>query len=146
MTFTDAFPGAATELLSADAVSEADGCAVDVEFLNTITLPNFPAHRLVLKERMPPMLPRNLSPPDGLCNGTRLVLLKVVNGRLLQCEIATGKHRGDIVFILRITLTADEDAFPFSWSRRQFPVRAAHTHTSTHMSTLCTITRHACTP
>ena len=82
------------------------------------------AHRLVLKERMPLMLLRNLSPPDGLCNGTRLILLEVINGRLLRCEIATGKHRGDEVFIPRITLDADEDAFPFSWSRRQFPVHA----------------------
>ena len=34
---------------------------------------------------MPLMLLRNLSPPDGLCNGTRLILLKVVNKRLLLC-------------------------------------------------------------
>ena len=64
---------------------------------------------------MPLMLLRNLSPPDGLCNGTRLILLKVVNKRLLLCEIATGKNRGDIVEIPRLTLGADEDAYPFSW-------------------------------
>ena len=125
-TFTDSFPGNSVELPSADRVSEEDGCAVDVEFLNTINLPNFPAHRLRLKSRMPLMLLRNLSPTDGLCNGTRLILHEVINGRLLYCEIATaGSHCGEMVFIPRITLDADEDAFPFSWSRRQFPVRVA---------------------
>ena len=124
-SFTDSFPGAVVEVHSADRVSEADGCAVSVEFLNTINLPNFPAHVLRLKEKMPLMLLRNLSPPDGLCNGTRLILLRVINKRLLLCQIATGKNCGDIVEIPRLTLDADEDAFPFSWSRRQFPVRVA---------------------
>ena len=45
--------------------------------------------------------------------------------RCCRCQIATGKHRGDIVFINRIRLEADKDAFPFEWSRRQFPVRPA---------------------
>ena len=85
--------GDATECFSADVVAPADDYMVDVEFLNTITLPNFPSHSLKLKKYMPLMLLRNLSPPDGLCNGTRLILLEVINGRLLKCEIATGKCR-----------------------------------------------------
>ena len=122
----DAFPGAAWDCPSADHVAEADACAVSVEFLNTLNPPNFPAHRLKLKKGMPLMLLRNLSPPDGLCNGTRLILHEVINGHLLHCQIATkGKHLGDFVFIPRLTLDADKDAFPFSWSRRQFPVRVA---------------------
>ena len=73
---------------------------------------------------MPLVLLRNLSPPDGLCNGTRLILLDVRhNGRLLVCRIATGTHVGQTVEIPRVTLDADEDAFPFKWYRRQFPVR-----------------------
>ena len=84
--------GDATECFSADVVAPADDYMVDVEFLNTITLPNFPSHSLKLKKYMPLMLLRNLSPPDGLCNGTRLILLEVINGPLLKCEIATGKN------------------------------------------------------
>ena len=85
-----------------------------------------PAHELKLKKGMPLMLLRNLSPIEGLCNGTRLILHEVMPGRrLLRCEIATGKHRGNMVFIPRIILDADEDVFPFSWSRCQFPVRVA---------------------
>ena len=113
--------GDATECFSADVVAPADDYMVDVEFLNTITLPNFPSHSLKLKKYMPLMLLRNLSPPDGLCNGTRLILLEVINGRLLKCEIATGKCRGNVVLIPRIDLEPDEGTFPFSWSRRQFP-------------------------
>ena len=62
--------GDATECFSADVVAPDDDYMVDVEFLNTITLPNFPSHSLKLKKYMPLMLLRNLSPPDGLCNGT----------------------------------------------------------------------------
>ena len=108
--------GDATECFSADVVAPADDYMVDVEFLNTITLPNFPSHSLKLKKYMPLMLLRNLSPPDGLCNGTRLILLEVINGRLLKCEIATGKCRGNVVLIPRIDLEPDEGTFPFSWS------------------------------
>jgi len=118
-----AFPGDEMECVSADVVKEG---TVATEFLNGIDLPNFPQHRLVLKRFMPLVLLRNLSPPDGLCNGTRLILLDVRhNGRLLVCRIATGTHVGQTVEIPRVTLDADEDAFPFKWSRRQFPVRAA---------------------
>lgn len=124
--FTAAFPGDVVEIYSADRASQGDGYDVSEEFLNTINPPNFPAHLLRLKKSMPLMLLRNLSPTDGLCNGTRLILHEVINGRLLKCEIATkGKHCGNIVFISRMTLEADKDAYPFAWSRRQFPVRPA---------------------
>ena len=127
---TEAFPGEAIELLSSDIASETDAIAVTEELLNTLHVPNFPAHELRLKPRMPLMLLRNVSPPDGLCNGTRLIFHRVVGSggrRLLECEIASGSkaHIGDIVYLPRLTLDSDDDAFPFKWSRRQFPVRRA---------------------
>ena len=42
--------GDATECFSADVVAPADDYMVDVEFLNTITLPNFPSHSLKLRK------------------------------------------------------------------------------------------------
>ena len=128
---TEAFPGEAIELLSSDVASETDAIAVTEELLNTLHVPNFPSHELRLKPRMPLMLLRNISPSDGLCNGTRLIFHSVIGrtgGRqLLECEIASGskEHIGDIVYIPRLTLGADDEAFPFKWSRRQFPVRRA---------------------
>ena len=54
----------------------------------------------------------------------RLILLEVINGPLLKCEIATGKCRGNVVLIPRIDLEPDEGTFPIV----QFPAlhRSAH--------------------
>ena len=66
----------------------------------------------------------SVQPPsaEGLCNGTRLLVRRVINDRVLEAEIVTGKHRGNIVFIPRIQLSPDDDDLPYKWSRRQFPV------------------------
>ena len=88
-------------------------------------MPGLPPHELKLKKNMPVMLLRNLDPRAGLCNGTRLIVQRVIEGRLLEAKIATGKHRGDVVYIPRIMLYPEEGLFPWEWSRRQFPVRIA---------------------
>jgi len=74
---------------------------------------------------MPVMLLRNLCPGKGLCNGTRLIVRKVHNGRILEASIIGGQFDGDVVFIPRITLEPKDGDFPFEWNRRQFPVRVA---------------------
>lgn len=123
---SDRFPGSAWKLQSADAVTDPkDAYNITPEFLNTIELSGMPQHELHLKKNMVVMLLRNLSPIEGLCNGTRLLVQDVINGRLLRAVIATGSHKGDVVFIPRIKLSPDEGAFPFEWSRLQFPVRIA---------------------
>lgn len=129
---SEAFPGDAWECASADATVESDDAlAVPTELLNTFDVSGMPKHKLNLKAYMPVMLLRNLNPRAGLCNGTRLLVHEVINGRLLKAEIASGMpvdqggHRGNIVYIPRITLYPEEGAFPFEWCRRQFPVRVA---------------------
>ena len=73
-----------------------------------------------LKPNMPIMLLRNLDPHAGLCNGTRLVVKRVINGHLLEAKIVSaGEHHGDIVYIPRMKLSDEEGA------RVQFPVRRA---------------------
>ena len=119
------FPGTAWECKSADAPSDPSDLSAPVELLNTFNVPGLPPHELKLKKNMPVMLLRNLDPRAGLCNGTRLLVQRVIEGRLLEAKIATGKHRGDIVYIPRIMLYPEEGAFPWEWSRRQFPVRIA---------------------
>ena len=69
------------------------------------------------------MLIRNLSINEGLCNGTRLLILDLDNN-LLRCEICTGNKIGEIVFLNRITLYC-ENIYPFIFRRRQFPVKLA---------------------
>ena len=74
---------------------------------------------------MPLVLLRNLAATDGLCSGTRLIADLVLRPRLLEATIACGKHAGRQVFIHCLPLHPQEDAFPFHWERRQFPVRPA---------------------
>jgi hypothetical protein len=47
------------------------------EFLNSLDLPDMPPHNLELKVGSPIILFRNLNPPR-LCNGTRLVVKKLM--------------------------------------------------------------------
>ena len=123
---TDAFPGEATQLLSADAmVGDVDELQVPQEYLNSLCVPGFPPHQLSVKPGMPVMLLRNLSPSEGLCNGSRLIVRRIISGRLIEATIACGPQRGRQVFLPRIALRPPEDVFPFVWERRQFPVRPA---------------------
>ena len=125
-TISSRFPGDEWVLPSADEVTDTkDATNINPEFLNTLSLSGLPRHDLRLKPNMVVMLLRNMSPIEGLCNGTRLLVQNVINGRLLQAVIATGTHAGNIVFIPRIKLSPDEGIFPFAWSRLQFPVRIA---------------------
>uniref|UniRef100_A0A914PVH4 ATP-dependent DNA helicase n=1 Tax=Panagrolaimus davidi TaxID=227884 RepID=A0A914PVH4_9BILA len=69
------------------------------------------------------MLIRNLSQSEGLCNGTRLLVIGLLN-HTLQCKILTGDKKGETVFIHRILLYNEEN-YPFTLARRQFPVKIA---------------------
>jgi hypothetical protein len=94
---------------------------IPLEFLNNLTLPGMPPHILKLKQGMPVILLRNLSPK--LSNGTRLIVDNVVNNRLLYARIAS---TNEIVYIPRIRLQVTKDgSFSFNWSRTQFPISPA---------------------
>ena len=73
---------------------------------------------------MPVMLLRNISPAQGLCNGTRLLVVTVHGGRLLEATVACGSEAGRRVSIPRLPLQPPDDVFPFERTRRQFPVPA----------------------
>ena len=81
-------------LSNADSLEEyRDVMRFSTEYLNTLTPNGFPRHLLKLKPGMPLMLLRNISPKEGLCNGTRLIFKKCHNNKLLVCTImATGKE------------------------------------------------------
>ena len=122
---TGIFPGRAEECHSADATVGEEQEPVPQEYLNGLCVPGLPPHRLLLKPGMPVILLRNISPADGLCNGTRLLVVAVHGGRLLEATVACGSAAGRQVLIPRLTLQPPDDAFPFEWRRRQFPVRPA---------------------
>ena len=123
---TEKFPGKPVVLLSSDElVNPDDFQRFNAEFLNTLSSPGLPNHRLFLKTGMPLMLMRNLNPKMGLCNGTKLIFQKLHRSYLLECRIVGGEHRNRSVLIPRISLRPKDRLYPFEWSRRQFPVRVA---------------------
>ena len=122
----DSFPGTPSVLFSSDELTNPDDLQrFNTEYLNTLSPTGLPSHRLFLKEGMPLMLMRNLNPKMGLCNGTRLIFEKAHSNRLLECTIVGEEFNNRKVLIPRITLKPKPREFPFEWSRRQFPVRAA---------------------
>lgn len=98
---------------------------MSVDVLNAYESSKFPYHRLLLKVGQPVMVIRNLSIAQGICNGTRLIILSI-SSLLLKCKILTGPRMGDIVAMPRIKLIHGGDRdFPIPFSRTQFAVRPA---------------------
>ena len=116
-------PGSSLQLTSADQLEEyQDFMRYTTEYLNTLCPNGFPRHRLCLKPGMPLMILRNISPKEGLCNGTKVTYIRCLNNKLLVCKLSgSGKE----VLIPRIKFISDPLMYTFNWSRRQFPVRMA---------------------
>ena len=126
-------PGEAESLLSVDSVVDeagADdgisGSNIPPEFLRTLNPSGLPPGDLQLKPGCPLILLRNLCPTRGLCNGTRMILVRM-SRRVLEVKLIGGEHDGQLALIPRITLspTEGQTGFAFVLKRRQFPVRLA---------------------
>ncbi|XP_063781333.1 LOW QUALITY PROTEIN: uncharacterized protein LOC134929683 [Pseudophryne corroboree] len=113
---------------SADSVvteDPNDTLNLPIEFLHSQTPSGMPPHVLLLKKGVIIMLLRNLNPLKGLCNGTRLIVEKLEH-HFITCRILSECNRGDVVFIPRIDLAANDTTLPFILHRRQFPVIPAY--------------------
>ncbi|KAI3977661.1 hypothetical protein MKX01_035655 [Papaver californicum] len=68
------------------------------------------------------MLLRNIDQNQGLCNGTRMVIVGV--GRnVIQAIVIKGKAAWRTILIPRIVLTPSDTNLPFILCRREFPVK-----------------------
>ncbi|KAE9073054.1 hypothetical protein PF007_g25951 [Phytophthora fragariae] len=116
--------GDSHEYLSVDSVDDDnEGNFFEPEVLHTVNINGILPHKLTLKEGAPIMMMRNLNPDLGLCNGTRLRIVKL-KPHVIHATIMTGERQGQDVLIPRIVFVSDGDSrdSPFRLRRKQFPV------------------------
>lgn len=121
-TIQNFLPGELFTYKSVDtATNQDDVVNYPTEFLNSLDLPGLPPHNLKLKVGSVVIMLRNINQPR-LCNGTRLVVKKLMNN-IIEAKIIKGKYKGEDVLIPRIPMIPTD--LPFDFKRLQFPVRLA---------------------
>lgn len=130
-TILKRMPGEELLFESADDINMNPNAAVNesptvpLEYLRSLEPATLPPSDLRLKIGCPLILLRNLQPAQGLCNGTRMTLLRA-QSRVLEVRIMGGDHDGKIALIPRILmLPSTEEGYTFQFKRRQFPVKLA---------------------
>ncbi|XP_072384713.1 ATP-dependent DNA helicase PIF6-like [Diabrotica undecimpunctata] len=104
---------------SIDCVTNEDEATnYPIEFLKSLDVPGLPPHNLRLKVGPVVIMLRNINQPK-LCNGTRLVVSKLMNN-VIYATIMIGKFKGEEVLIPRIPTD-----MPFEFKRLKFPIRLA---------------------
>ncbi|GJW60798.1 DNA helicase [Tanacetum coccineum] len=98
------------------------------EYLNSLSFPGLPPHKLTLKVGSPIMLLRNMNIAGGLCNGTRLIVSQLLP-KVIEARIITGTRINQKVFLPRILLTVKDPRTPFIFRRKQFPVKVCYAMT-----------------
>jgi ATP-dependent DNA helicase PIF1 len=127
-------PGESTTYLSSDTVvpHNKNACNTDAlyppDHLASINFNGIPPHRLTVKKNTPVMLLRNIHQASGLCNGTRLMVSKLMP-KVIEATIITGIGIGERVYLPRINFVHDNKELPFVFTRRQFPIKVCYAMT-----------------
>ncbi|GJZ20343.1 DNA helicase [Tanacetum coccineum] len=87
------------------------------EYLNTLSFPGLPPHRLELKVGTPVMLLCNVNIVGGLCNETRLIVTQLLP-KVIEAQVITGTKVSQKVFLPRILLTTKDPKMPFIFKRK----------------------------
>ncbi|UYV82699.1 hypothetical protein LAZ67_22000600 [Cordylochernes scorpioides] len=123
----DILEGDSITYFSSDSIDDAtpeDNESYPPEFLNSLNPSGMPLHKLKLKVGAIIMLLRNLNTKRGLCNGTRLVVTKLLPN-LIIAKVRTCTAVDQSVFIPRVYLAPIHSEIPFILRRGQFPVKLA---------------------
>ena len=105
-----------------DGTDNQNNALYTTEFLNSLNVNGLPLDNLELKINALVMLLRNVDVNSGLCNGTTMRIVSIIN-EILKVHITNGSHIGDYALIPRIELTPSDTTLPSKLSRRQFPVK-----------------------
>nr|XP_043639699.1 ATP-dependent DNA helicase PIF1-like [Erigeron canadensis] len=120
-------PGEEMTYLSSDNLCEfedtnaTDATLFSSEVINGLRLAGLPNHKLVLKVGVPVMLLRNLDQQNGLCNGTRLQVMRL-GKQVIEAKIITGTNIGTHTLISRLKMTPSDKRIPVKICRKQFPI------------------------
>ena len=118
-------PGDKISLFAVDRITQEDSSGAEngqmpAEYLQSLNPPGLPPSILELKVGMPVMILRSISAERGLCNGTRVTILNI-GEFLLKVKLPGVDDRIEV--IPRFTLSTLENEYPFTLTRKQFPVR-----------------------
>ncbi|XP_065313483.1 uncharacterized protein LOC135922895 [Gordionus sp. m RMFG-2023] len=118
-------PGDLITYISADkTITEDEATFYPTEFLNSLSISGLPPHKLLLKVGVPIILMHNLNSASGLNNGTKLIITSLLPN-IIEAEFVSGSFLSTKVLIPIINLIPTDSGLPFSFKRRQFPVRPA---------------------
>ena len=92
-----------------------------LEYLNKINCSGLPLAKLALKVGCPVMVLRNINPGDGVCNGSRGILTRATP-RVLEVQLLSGEHAGELIFIPQAGIIPNETQVPFKLKCLQFPI------------------------
>jgi len=114
-------PGPEKMYLSLNTVSkDCNDFLIPSEFLDSLHLSGLPPHSLALKKSTIVIFLRNLNVTSNLMNGTRFIVRNMYD-HSLELESITGQ----LILLPRTDLTLSDSTLPFSFTRRQFPMRIA---------------------
>ncbi|GKB75454.1 ATP-dependent DNA helicase PIF1-like protein [Tanacetum coccineum] len=93
---------------------------VNARMIQIAWMSRIPNHKLALKVGATVMCLRNIDQRGGLCNGTRLQILRMgINN--IEAKIISGGKVGDVCSIPRMNISPSDKKMPFQLNRRQFP-------------------------
>ncbi|XP_017250804.1 uncharacterized protein LOC108221436 [Daucus carota subsp. sativus] len=130
----DRIPGESQSYYSVDNAEDYPGTESKLnnsfppEFLNSLNVPGLPSHELKLKVGVVVMLMRNLNQTLGLCNGTRMMVTKLLP-QCVQCEVISGSFVGTRHFIPRMELFPTNSKLPYKLLRKQMPLQICYAMT-----------------